>query len=527
MIISGAEYPDEMFPSPNQDPDRNSDDVPLNRASGPVDPAVGLAIGNARLTEGFERSCAQQKQVLLNGVAAEAVAAPALAIMSHLISTQPQLLDSLEGVDSLKGSVHLNMLRAAVSDQAYGFLMCLTDPQQRQSFLVDLPRGLVPLTPGNSAAFLCVIPRHLIDATDGPKNAAAVSVNPLIEAAGFTRELNSFMTNPRQGMFAKMIDARVDETGGLSEPIVEVLSAQPINRERRTTALMIRFSDSIGIVELYHDGENGTFNLGEMKFLAPGVRPPQDFSFDERSPNVIRQELLNELRSRGFWRLQDGEWVRHTKDIFTQALANHYSGIPSIPPFIVETKELFALRKGESLSYLTIETALRDKDDHFIIPSTRSDLSARCSEPMSMFYSLIPIPNSSGGQYLAYRLSHLALPPCGGVEGIVATMMKSPAASLLAEPLTMLLSLDLELPASETKNLTLFEIVPLASSEDSNEVVLNELNAQKEREPVFFLCRHSHGTHLVTINRSSSGLVDIVTDICPLYFFPPSGPATT
>jgi hypothetical protein len=465
----------------------------------------------------FERMCRHENLTNRSEEDAADIAAASRQIVADAISQNPQWLRHVQG------TIGLRSLRIAESGEYYHVLGMLTDLAERCSYLFDVPRIVAPLSPGNAAAFICRIPRPLIDggaAADGPEDRR-LAIRSLIEPGAFQREFEALTGPDKNGLLATLIHNRMIEVGYEEEPIVCIRSARPLTQQRKTTAIIAQLPSVTGVVEVFHEVDSGAFSVGKFAALAPGTRPIQDFFFDDRTAQSVRQHLENDLSSRELRPIEEIEWVRNAKRLCGDALTRILIDPQAIPTEFIEMRELRGCRSGEGYTSIVAEAALRRLDNSFVVPAGDKTPGLRSSEPVSLFYSLTPTESPSGERRILYHLSHLALPPCGGVEGVVESMVRAPSRSILTEPLMAILGADLGLDGDESDLLTLSTVIPLEFPEEDQKLELTERNAADERDPVVVLCQHSLGAHVVAINRAGSGLIDISADIIPLHFFPP------
>lgn len=510
-----------MSPTPDSHNDPESDRAPRPEPEGspllggnaPRDPRIRLAAGNVRHVHAFEESCHEDGLDLLDIARTSALTQPFGRVFSNIVGQNPAWLPKLDH------KLVLKVLRAAEDSDSYRVLGCLTDPTASRSYFLDIPNSIAPLELGNSAAFICIFPRGLIDGNldPGDEDTHQLIFRSLLDNEAFERELSAFADGAGTGLFKTVVTRRLIDQNRTPEPIRSV--DRSVERDNSFCALMVRFDSGSAVIEIFRDTASGASNFGELRFLSPGARPSQDFFYDVRTPATVRKHVVADLFSRDLKPMEDLDWVRNAKRVFGRTIEQLFTDPVAPTPLFVEVKQLLARGNGSHIFDLVAEAELRRADRSFVVPTLKPGEMLRCPEPASLFYSLTPVDSPTGERQVLYRLSHLALPPCGGVEGIVEAMMKAPDRSLLTEPVIAVLGADLGLQESELATLKLTAIIPLAVVE-SNTIEITAENANADRNPVFLICAHTKGAHMVAINRTGSGLLNVIEDIVPLHFFP-------
>lgn len=503
-------------PDPNNDPRPDPDKSPLHGSNAPPHPHIRLAAAQLRHSSVFEARCLEEGLKLVDSDDLGTLTKQFGRILSKVIAEHPTWLPKVDH------PLVLRILRAAESADSYHILGCIIDPGGTRSYFLDIPLGIAPLEPGRSAAFICGVPRALIDGIPDShdKDTAHLSFRSVLDAEAFEGELSSLNRGDAGGLFTAVVNSRLVELERPLEPILGV--ERSATRDDSFCALLIRFPSGSAIIELFREPQTGACNFGDLRFLTPGTRPTQDFFYDDRTPEVVRDQLLADLSARELEPLDEYEWVQNAKQMFGQALERLFASAATEAPVFVEIKQLLATRNGTLVSNLVAEAALRRADKSFLVPSLGGDEMLRSPEPATLFYSLIPHESPTGGPTVAYRLSHLALPPCGGLEGIIEAMTKAPDRSILTEPVVAILGADLELEEEELPFLKLTAVIPLTFEPQSDTIEITTANAHVDRAPVIVLCAHTKGAHLVAINRTGSGLLNVIDDIIPLHFFAPN-----
>ncbi len=506
-----------MSPTPNHhnDPRPDPDESSLHGKSGPGDAHVRLSAGNLRHVRTFEEICQTNGLELLEIDDTTKLTQPFGQVLSNIIAQHPTWLPKIGH------PLVLRILRAAENADSYHVLGCLTDPRATRSFFLDVPNCIAPLEPGRSATFVCVVPRALMEGTADPakEETLQLAFRAQLDIDTFEDNLSALSQGEKNGLFTAVINSRLLQQNRPIEPMLSV--ERSTTRDDSFCALMVRFPSGSALIEILREQKTGSVNIGDLRFLAPGTRPSQDFFYDERSPDTVRAHLVADLSARELEPMGDVDWVLNAKRMFGEALERLFADPNAASPVFVEIKQLLVRRDGSMISSLVAEAVLQRPDKSFLVPSRQGDEMLRTTEPASLFYSLVPHESPTGERTVAYRLSHLALPPCGGIEGVIEAMMKAPDRSILTEPVIAVLGADLGLEEEDLSSLKLTSVIPLTVDAGDDSIEITARNAHVDRIPVLVLCSHTKGAHLVAISRTGSGLLNVIDDIIPLHFFAP------
>jgi len=233
---------------------------------------------------------------------------------------------------------------------------------------------------------------------------------------------------------------------------------------------------------------------------------------------------MEDLAGRGYSDDYRGTWIEAAATVFADDLERVFNlmSFDQSPTFSFEG--VFSRRSLPESYAVLAEVSLRTGDGHYVLPCANGTEVLKSVDPVSLLYAVVPIESESSGMMLNYRLSRIALPVSGGLEGLVQSLVKNPRGSLLFDPLRAVLSADLGLEPHEAKDFEVNRVLNIDQRTALEHLEVQDQTDLSERPGIPLAVEHSRGAHMIICSRSASGLFDVIEDIVPVHYFPNGAP---